>query len=40
LDEAIENTKDAIKGWLLVEEKHGRPPVQEIGDIFLGEVTL
>lgn len=40
LDEAIENTKDAIKGWLHVEEKHGRTHVQEIGDLFLGEVTV
>ena len=24
IDEALNNIKDAIKGWLLVEEKHGR----------------
>lgn len=24
LDEALNNVKDAIKGWLFVEKKHGR----------------
>ena len=24
IDEAIENVKDAIKGWLFVEKKHNR----------------
>ena len=24
LDEAMENVKDAIKGWLAVEQKHNR----------------
>ena len=24
IDEALYNVKDAIKGWLAVEEKHGR----------------
>jgi len=24
IDEALINIKDAIRGWLLVEEKHGR----------------
>ncbi len=27
IDEALTNVKDAIKGWLYVEEKHGRPVV-------------
>ena len=27
LDEALNNVKDAIKGWLLVEQKHGREAV-------------
>jgi predicted RNase H-like HicB family nuclease len=40
LDEALVNIKDAIKGWLHVEKKHGRLDVPETGDIFLGEVTV
>ncbi|MFP3899189.1 MAG: type II toxin-antitoxin system HicB family antitoxin [Dehalococcoidia bacterium] len=27
LDEAIENIRDAIRGYLYVEEKHGRVPI-------------
>ncbi len=40
IDEAIDNIKDAIKGWLYVEEKHGRLEVRETREIFLGEVTV
>jgi predicted RNase H-like HicB family nuclease len=40
LDEALNNTKDAIKGWLEVEKKHGRFKVVEEKEIFLGEVTV
>ncbi len=40
IDEALNNIKDAIKGWLLVEEKHGRLDVQEEKEVFLGEVTI
>lgn len=40
LDEAMENVKDAIKGWLEVERKHNRLEKNEIRDIFLGEVTI
>lgn len=40
IDEALHNIKDAIKGWLTVEEKHGRLPTQESGEVFLGEVTV
>ena len=40
IDEALVNIKDAIKGWLHVEEKHGRLDVPETGEIFLGEVTV
>ena len=40
LDEALNNVKDAIKGWLNVERKHGRSEVAHIGDIFVGEVTV
>ena len=40
IDEALTNTKDAIQGWLLVEQKHGRLDTTEVGEIFLGEVTV
>jgi predicted RNase H-like HicB family nuclease len=40
IDEALTNVKDAIKGWLHVEEKHGRLEIPETGDIFVGEVTV
>jgi hypothetical protein len=32
--------KDAIKGWLHVEEKHGRLEALEEKEVFLGEVTV
>ncbi len=41
LDEAIENIKDAIKGYLYVQEKHGRilePKKEEAA--FIGEVVV
>jgi len=40
IDEALNNIKDAIKGWLHVEEKHGKLEVHEEKEIFLGEVTV
>ena len=40
IDEALKNIKDAIKGWLLVEEKHNRLDLRESAEIFLGEVTV
>ena len=40
IDEALANIKDAIKGWMLVEEKHGRLETPETGEVFLGEVTV
>ena len=40
IDEALANTKDAIQGWLTVEQKHGRLDTIEAGEIFLGEVTV
>lgn len=40
IDEALVNIKDAIKGWLLVEEKHGRLETQEEREVFLGEVHI
>ncbi|MDQ1274287.1 MAG: hypothetical protein QG591_2917 [Planctomycetota bacterium] len=40
IDEALNNIKDAIRGWLLVEKKHGRFDIHEEKEIFLGEVTI
>lgn len=40
LDETLNNIKDAIKGWLEVEKKHGRSDVIEEKEVFLGEVTV
>jgi predicted RNase H-like HicB family nuclease len=40
IDEALANVKDAIKGWLHVEQKHGRLEVPEAGEVFVGEVTV
>lgn len=40
IDEALNNIKDAIKGWLQAEEKHGRLESLEEKEIFLGEVTV
>jgi len=40
MDEALENVKDAIKGWLAVEEKHSRFERSNYDNFFLGEVTI
>ena len=40
IDEALENVKDAIEGWLYVEKKHNRLDVREVKEIFLGEVAV
>lgn len=40
LDETITNIRDAIKGYLYVQEKHGQPVQQAELDIFLGEVAV
>ncbi|MBI5074976.1 MAG: type II toxin-antitoxin system HicB family antitoxin [Nitrospirae bacterium] len=40
MDEALQNVRDAIKGWLFVEEKHGRLVRHEEQEVFLGEVTV
>ena len=41
LDKAIENIKDAIKGYLYVEKKHGRSfEPKEEKSAFVGEVTV
>jgi predicted RNase H-like HicB family nuclease len=40
LDEAIVNIKDAIAGWLYVENLHGRTYIPEETAMFLGEVFV
>ncbi len=40
LDEALDNIKDAIRGWIEVEKRHGRFEAVEPQEIFLGEVTV
>ncbi|MBF0338334.1 MAG: type II toxin-antitoxin system HicB family antitoxin [Magnetococcales bacterium] len=40
MDEALANIKDAIRGWLYVEESHGRLDIPERTEVFLGEVTI
>jgi len=40
LDEAITNIRDAIKGYLYIQEKHGKPIEAHELDIFLGEVAV
>ena len=40
IDEALENVKDAIRGWLFVERKHSRIEGNEFETILLGEVTV
>ncbi|HHT10304.1 MAG TPA: type II toxin-antitoxin system HicB family antitoxin [Atribacter sp.] len=40
LDEALSNIKDAIRGWLEVEKRHGRLNSFEEHEVFLGEVTI
>ena len=40
LDEAIANVKDAIKGWLQVEEMLGRTHAIEDTPVYLGEVFV
>ena len=40
IDKALENIKDAIKGWLVVEKKHSRFEESGFESIFLGEVTV
>lgn len=39
-DEALNNIKDAIRGWLEVERRHGRLEPFEEKEVFLGEVTV
>ena len=40
IDDALENIKDAISGWLYVEKKHNRLEKNEIREMFVGEVTV
>ncbi|MEM9927952.1 MAG: type II toxin-antitoxin system HicB family antitoxin [Cyanobacteria bacterium P01_D01_bin.50] len=40
LDEAVENIKDAIKGYLYVQEKHGKPYQKKEFQSFVGEVVI
>jgi predicted RNase H-like HicB family nuclease len=40
LDEAVENIRDAIRGYLHVLQKHGKPYVAHDGGTFVGEVAV
>lgn len=40
LDEALENIKDAIKGYLHVKAKHGKPYSAKEFQSFIGEVIV
>jgi len=40
IDEALENIKDAIKGWIETETKYGRFNYKQETDVFLGEVSV
>lgn len=40
VDEALNNIKDAIKGWLKTEKKRRGFKVYEEKEVFLGEVTV
>ena len=40
IDEALNNIKDAIRGWLEVEKNRGRFEVIEEREVFVGEVTV
>ena len=40
IDEALSNIKDAIRGRLFVEAKHGRPEIPITREVFLREVTV
>ena len=40
MDEALENVKDAIKGWLDAEKELGRPFIKTAKHTFIGEVAV
>lgn len=40
LDEAVENIRDAIRGYLAVLQKHGKPYSRQGHSTFVGEVAV
>jgi predicted RNase H-like HicB family nuclease len=40
IDEALNNIKDAIKGWIEAEKKYGRFEITKEKEVFLGEVEV
>ena len=40
IDEALANIKDAVKGWMEVEQRRGRVQIAENREVFLGEITV
>ena len=40
MDEAIENIKDAIQGYLYVQSKHGNSELPQQSELFIGEVII
>lgn len=40
IDEALDNIRDAIKGWLHVEQKHNRAIETGISEVLIGEVSV
>ncbi len=40
MDEAIENIKDAIQGYLHVQAKHGNSELPQPSQLFIGEVII
>ena len=40
LDEAVENIKDAITGYLHVQAKHSKPYIAKELQVFIGEVVV
>lgn len=40
MDEAIENIKDAIQGYLYVQTKHGNNELPQESQLFIGEVII
>ena len=40
LDDAVENIRDAIRGYLQVLQQHGKPYAPTDGGTFVGEVAV
>lgn len=43
LDEALDNIKDAIRGWIKTEKEHDRfnsEKMEDESEVFLGEVSV